>query len=222
MIADYSQMELRIAAEICKDQTMINAFSRRLDLHRLTAAIISGKEMEQITKDERQAAKAVNFGLIFAMGAEGLMNYAREKYGVQMTLQEANDFRSRYFSTYKGIRAWHKKVGNTPCQETRTIGNRRRIWAAPAPLTELLNTSIQGTAADIVKKALSLLPERLRDTEAKLIGCVHDEIILEVQEFHAEKASKILKDTMIEAGKYYLKEVPVEVDVSIADSWAGK
>jgi DNA polymerase-1 len=222
VIADYSQMELRIAAEISKDQTMLNAYSNGIDLHRLTASIITGKSIEKITKDERQAAKVVNFGLIFGMGAEGLMNYAREKYSVQMTIQEANDFRSRFLTAYKGIDTWQKRTGNTLCQETRTLGNRRRIWAAPAPLTELLNTPIQGTAADIVKKALCLLPERLKYTKAKLVGCVHDEIILEAPELNAEKASNILEETMIEAGKCYLKKIPVEVEVSVADSWAGK
>jgi DNA polymerase-1 len=221
-MADYSQIELRIAAEITGDETMINAYQNALDLHRFTASIVIGKSVDQVTKQERQAAKAVNFGLIFAMGADGLMNYAKDKYGVEMTIMEAQNFRTRFFSVYQGIGAWHKRVGNIVSQETRTLGHRRRIWTKRAPLTELLNTPIQGTAADIVKNALSLLPERLIDTEAKLIGCVHDEIILEVQEFKAEKASKILEETMIEAGKYYLKKIPIEVEVFVSDSWAGK
>ena len=222
IIADYSQIELRIAAEITGDKTMIKAYQNGLDLHRLTASIIIGKSVDLVTKRERQAAKAVNFGLIFAMGAEGLMNYAKEKYGVQMTLLQANDFCARFFSVYQGISAWHERVGNTVSQEARTLGHRKRIWTERAPLTQLLNTPIQGTAADIIKMALSLLPQRLKMTGSKVIACVHDEIILEVTDPCAKETSLILEQTMIEAGNYYLKKVPVEVDLSIADSWAGK
>jgi DNA polymerase-1 len=222
IMADYSQIELRIAADITGDETMIKAYQNGLDLHKLTASIIIGKPVDLVTKKERQAAKAVNFGLIYAMGAEGLMNYAKEKYGVQMKLQQANDFRARFFSVYQGISAWHERVGNTVSQKARTLGHRQRIWTERAPLTQLLNTPIQGSAADIIKKALSLLPKKLKITGSKLIACVHDEIILEVPELFAKEASLILEETMIEAGKYYLKKVPVEVDVSIADSWAGK
>ena len=114
------------------------------------------------------------------------------------------------------------RVGNTVSQEARTLGHRKRIWTERAPLTQLLNTPIQGSAADIIKKALSLLPQRLKITGSKLIACVHDEIILEVPEPSAKEISLILEQTMIEAGNYYLKKVPVEVDFSIADSWAEK
>ena len=107
-------------------------------------------------------------------------------------------------------------------QETRTLGNRRRLWNGHARLTELLNTPVQGTAADIIKKALALLPTKLQVTGSKIIACVHDEIVLEVPESCGKETSIILEQTMIQAGNYYLKKVPIEVDVSIADSWAGK
>ena len=86
----------------------------------------------------------------------------------------------------------------------------------------LYNTHVQGTAADITKKALGLLPQRLADTEAQIIETVHDEIILEVPEKRAGEAALILKQTMIEAGKAYLGKVPAEVDVTIGDTWAEK
>jgi DNA polymerase I-like protein with 3'-5' exonuclease and polymerase domains len=222
VIGDYSQMELRIAAEISQDPRMIQAYSQNVDLHKLTAAIVTGKQMQQVTGDERQAAKAINFGLIYAMGAEGLLIYARNTYGVKVSIEQAQDFRRRYFDFYAGIANWHKEVDNSRLQETRTLGNRRRVWKDSPPLTELLNTPVQGTSADILKRALCLLSEALQDTDSKIIGCVHDEIILEVPEENAFEVSILLKQKMVEAGQHYLKKISVELDVAVADNWAGK
>lgn len=222
VIGDYSQMELRIAAEISNDNKMIQAFTKNIDLHKLTAAIVTGQNIGQVGPAERQAAKAVNFGLIFAMGAESLMNYARETYGVEMTLQNAQRFRERFFDAYKGLSEWHQMVASSPSQETRTKSNRRRLWNGAAPLTELLNAPIQGTASDILKGALVLLHEKLNDTGSKIIACIHDEIILETLDRDSSWAAGILEETMVAAGKLYLKKIPVEVEVSISDSWAGK
>lgn len=222
IMADYSQIELRIAAEVTGDETMIKAYQIGLDLHRLTASIILGKPVDLVTKQERQAAKAVNFGLIFAMGAEGLMNYAQNIYGVHLTIQQAQDFIGRFFGAYQGIANWHRNARESLAHETRTLGNRRRLWNASAPLTEILNTPIQGTSADILKRALSLLPGALTVTDSRIIACVHDEIILETPTNNAEEASHILVQTMIAAGEYYLKNVSVDVDVTVSDNWAGK
>ena len=124
--ADYSQIELRIAAEITGDNKMIEAFTNGDDLHRLTASIFSKKPIDQIKKEERQAAKAVNFGLIYAMGAETLMNYAKNNYGVSLTLDQAENFRNQYFAEYRGIKRWHDRVQDSNSWETRTLGNRRK------------------------------------------------------------------------------------------------
>lgn len=222
VIADYSQVELRVAAEISQDERMIEAYQNGEDLHRLTASLISGKSMSEVTKHERQAAKAVNFGLIFAMGAEGLQRYAQNTYGVIMTLQQAETFRKRFFEAYKGLAKWHQKVKSQTTTEARTLSGRRRRWSEEPKLTELLNTPVQGSAADITKKALTLLPAALEGTGAKLIGTVHDEILLEVPEFTAADAARILKETMEAAGSEYLKLVPVEAEASVMNSWAEK
>ena len=179
IIADYSQIELRVAAEITGDERMVQAFQKGVDLHKLTAAVITGKRIDEVNAQERQAAKAVNFGLIFGMGADGLLNYAQNTYGVAMTLDQAKGFRKRFFDYYWGIGAWHERVQRSRAMETRTIGKRRRVWNKQAPLTELLNTPVQGTAADIIKKALILIHNRLPGTGSRLFACVHDEIILE-------------------------------------------
>ena len=175
-----------------------------------------------MTVEDRQSAKAVNFGLIYAMGAEGLRGYAKVVYDVDMSLEEARRFRSMFFQSYPGIAAWHRSMSSNTSVEAKTLSGRKRQWQSAAKITELLNTPVQGTVADITKKALSLLPQRLAGTRARIIGTVHDEIILEVPEEMAEDSAAILEDTMIEAGKAYLSRVPVEVEVAIGKMWAEK
>lgn len=153
IIADYSQIELRVAAEISGDERMITAYLNGGDLHQLTASLACGKSLDEVTREERQSAKAINFGLIYAMGAEGLQRYAQTTYGVNMTLAEAKTFRERFFASYLGIGKWHQAVGHKDIKATRTIGGRRRLWPDSPPITELLNTPVQGTAADITKQA---------------------------------------------------------------------
>jgi DNA polymerase-1 len=222
IIADYSQIELRVAAEITGDERMVQAFQKGVDLHKLTAAVITGKQIDAVNAQERQAAKAVNFGLIFGMGADGLLNYARDTYGVSMSLDQARGFRTRFFGYYRGISVWHERIQRSRALETRTIGKRKRVWNKQALLPELLNTPVQGTAADIIKKALIIIQKRLQGTESRLFACVHDEIILEAPKAYVEPTSIILRESMVESGAYYLKTVPVEVDLHLDENWAGK
>ena len=222
VMADYSQIELRVAAELSGDRRMIEAYQHDEDLHRLTAALIADKSLDQVQKSERQAAKAVNFGLIYAMGAKGLAEYAYNNYGVQMSLKQAETFRKRYFEAYQGIARWHGAIKRRLPREMRTMGDRLRRWQDEPKLTELLNTPVQGTAADITKAALATLPTALKETEARLIGTVHDEILLEAPEGKAEQAAQILQQVMEQAGQQYLRKVPVKADVAIALNWAEK
>ena len=223
VIADYSQIELRVAAEIAQDEIMLQAYKKGQDLHALTASLMANKNILEVTKSERQAAKAVNFGLIYAMGAKGLQAYAKNVYGTDMTLQEAELFRERFFKAYRGIARWHYNMKKqTNATETRTLSGRRCVYSETPPLTALLNMPVQGTAADINKKALALLVPVIKALKGKIIASVHDEIIIEVEEAKAEEAVIKLKNVMEEAGAYYLKFVPVIAETIIADSWAEK
>lgn len=223
IIADYSQIELRVAAEIAQDSTMLEAYLQDTDLHALTASLVANKPIEAISKQERQAAKAVNFGLIYAMGAKGLQGYAKSVYGVELTLKEAELFRSRFFSAYKGIARWHEKMKKaTDVRESRTLSGRRILYREQPGITALLNTPVQGTAADIVKRALGMLVPVTKRLKGSIIATVHDEILLEVPEAAAETAARELKSIMEAAGAYYLKKVPVVAETTIADSWADK
>ena len=223
VIADYSQIELRIAAEISRDAVMIDAYSRGQDLHTLTASFLTGKAPEEISKNDRQLAKAVNFGLIYGAGADTLRNYAKFNYGIELSGEEAKKFRKKFFKLYRGLYRWQGKVNHRRDYITYTLGKRYRKFSKRDKfrLTDRLNSPVQGTGADILKKALVMLRSRIAGM-AKLVHIVHDEIILECHENRAEEAAVILKDTMEQAGREFLKLVPVEVEVSIGDSWAEK
>jgi DNA polymerase I len=222
IIADYSQIELRVVAEISRDETMIQAYKTGQDLHRLTASLIANKSLNDVTKQERQAAKAVNFGLVYAMGARGLQAYAQSTYGVAMTLDDAEMFRKRFFEAYSGVANWHKSVKMSKERVTRTLGGRKHRWRETASVTGLYNWPVQGTAADIVKQAMADLIHNLKESSAKIVGMVHDEIILETRNEEALETAKILKETMEEAGARLLRRVPVLAETSIAVNWAEK
>ncbi|MDF0554030.1 bifunctional 3'-5' exonuclease/DNA polymerase [Kamptonema sp. UHCC 0994] len=222
--ADYSQIELRIVAEISGDAKMLDAYAKGEDLHTLTASLITGKVLEEVTSEDRRIAKSVNFGLIYGMGAAKLQAYAEEKYDVLLTLEEAKEFRKRFFQAYSGVRRWHDSIRRTvyvkDIKQIRTIGGRRRRWAKKPRLSELLNHPVQGTSADMLKVAIVRLFKLLPKTGAKLIGVVHDEILLECPKATLKRTSCILKKVMVEAGELYLQQVPVEVEVTICSSWA--
>ncbi len=226
--ADYSQIELRIAAKISGDERMLEAYQRGEDLHSITAQGITGKE--EITKEERKLAKAVNFGLLYGQGAEGLRNYARGSYGVEMGLEDAQRYRKRFFQTYPGIKAWHEhewhelKHGNT---ETRTLTGRRRTGIRS--FNERVNSPVQGTGADGIKLALALLHKRRDEFPSAVpILAVHDEIVVECDEEQAEEVQVWLEGAMKDGMEEVLNRpeaegpsVPVEVEAEIGESWGG-
>lgn len=223
VLADYSQIELRIVAEIANDETMIKAYRNGEDIHKKTAALINGKDIKNVTKNERQGAKAMNFGLIYGMGYKGFARYAFTRYGVEMTEEEVIYKVNEFFSCYSGIADRLYRLQNLNTYESRTIGGRRRMWKFPPPLTELSNADVQGTGADMLKRALWLLDKQLRNIkDVKLIGIVHDEIIIETPERDAKEVAEILTSSMERAGRYYLKKVPVIAEASICKSWAEK
>ena len=222
VIADYSQIELRVVAQMSGDVRMIGAYQKGEDLHRLTASLIIGKEMNEITKYERQSAKAVNFGLVFGMGANGLMKYATNIYGVEMTYTEAEIFRNRFFLAYKGVEGWHTKIKNGMPLVSRTLAGRKHTYSDKSGLSGRYNMPVQGSAADILKNALGMLYDSVKNTNTNIIAVIHDEIILECDVEEAEKTAIILKENMEHAGVRYMKDVPVIADVKITDDWACK
>lgn len=224
IIADYSQIELRIIAEVADDETMIGIFNNGEDIHKIMASIVNKKPVNEVTPKERQSAKAMNFGLIYGMGYRTFKKYAKTNYGVDLTDEETKFAVDSFFLTYKGIGQRLTIPDSLFGNEERTLGNRRRLWNTKPIITERANAAIQGTGADILKQALVNVNECLLypNSGVRLIGTVHDEIILECPKDKAEQVSAALKIAMEDAGRKYLKKVPVIADVSVGDNWADK
>ncbi|HIU76169.1 MAG TPA: bifunctional 3'-5' exonuclease/DNA polymerase [Candidatus Pelethocola excrementipullorum] len=222
LIADYSQIELRVVAQITQDKRMLEAYRNGEDLHSLTASFMLNKPVQEINKEERQYAKAVNFGLIYAMGSAGLCQYALQSYGVELSLEQAEKFRKLFFEAYPGVRRWHNQLNHQQSIRGQTISGRKFMFPQGYGLPMLSNTPVQGTAADILKKALGDLAYKLRGTDAYIIATVHDEILMECPGKDADYYARMLKDTMENASNSILRSVPMEVEVSIGQSWSEK
>lgn len=221
--ADYSQIELRILAEFSGDQNFINAFISGEDFHRATAAQIFRVKPEEVTAEQRSFAKRLNFGVIYGIGAQRFAMMT----GLSQT--EAEDVMRRYFATYRGLDAWLREAAKqaTIGRTARTATGRMMRFRFDEDDRKAIslaqrngkNMPIQGTSADILKRALHLLHEKIRGTSAKLVNIVHDEVILECGAEEAEISAKNLEDAMCAAGEEYVKKVPVKVDVHVADEW---
>jgi len=217
--ADYSQIELRVVAQVTRDATMTGAFRRGWDLHRLTASLMTGRDPSEVADAERQAAKAVNFGLIYAMGAARLAEYATQTFGVVLSEEEAGRFREQFFRHYQAVGRWHESFRFDGSRETRTLNGRLRHFRERPRLTERCNAVVQGTAADILKKALISVADALAGTGAVIVGCVHDEILVEGPETRKEEIRTRLTEAMETAGRTWLTEVPTPVSVSVGRNW---
>jgi DNA polymerase-1 len=222
--ADYSQIELRFAAKIAGDERMIQAFQNGQDLHALTALQITGKS--EVSKEDRQLAKVLNFGLCYGMGAERLRGYARDQYGVSMTLDEAESYRTAFFNTYPGLRAWHRRASGprrmylrSPVVETRTLSGRR--VKNVDRFTDRLAFPVQGSAADGLKRTLALMWERRHECPtATPVMVVHDEVVIEAPKRDADQVVAWLKKCARDGMAPLLDPVPAVIDVSVLKSWA--
>jgi len=220
--ADFSQMELRLAAALAKDKNMTAAFQRGEDLHDYTA--------EQMGCD-RQIAKSANFGLLYGAGAEGLRKYAGSS-GVIMSNDEAVKIRDNWLTTYSGIRDWQREMNylsrsteGDEWPETRVpVSNMRRFLKGDLNRTTVrCNTPIQGAGAAILKCALGNLWVKVKETgedKVRIAAAVHDELILLVKEDLADDWAEILKTTMENAEAKWLGDVPALAEVSIGDRWS--
>jgi DNA polymerase-1 len=222
--ADFAAAHLRIAAKIADEQVMIAAFQKGKDLHRLTAASLLGKPESKVTGNDRQLAKAVAFGLLYAMGARGLQGYAKQNYGLEMTLAEAGRHKRKFFATYPGLARWHRRTQDARERqtETRSLAGRRRLLDPKTPLMHRLNSPVLGTEGDAAKTALALLWERRAECPGAVpIAFVHDEIVVEVDEALASRAEAWVKAAMVDALAPLIDPVPVDVEVRVAPTWGG-
>lgn len=223
VIADYSQIELRILADFSGDKNFIEAFVSGQDFHASTAAQIFNLKPEDVSIDQRSFAKRLNFGVVYGIGAQ------RFAMMTGLTERQAEDTLRRYFATYPKMDEYLRMAAKNVLSERTartasgrmarinfTSDDRSSIGAAQRYAK---NMPIQGTSADILKRALRLLHDNIRDTSAKLVNIVHDEIVVECDASDADEIAKTLDSTMQRAGAEFLSKVPVKTDVHVADEW---
>jgi DNA polymerase-1 len=217
-IGDYSQIELRICVEITQDPAGMQAYCvDKTDLHMTTAQLILGST----TKEARQVAKSLNFGLIFGSGAETLQAYALKTFGVNLSLEEATKLRNEWRRTYAGIVRWQRSI-KEGVEAVRTLSGRRRLGVDS--YTMKLNTPVQGTGVDGLKAAIALAYERRNQipSSAMLVGVIHDEMVFECDDKDAEELAYWQQKQMEEGMQSFLKVVPVEAEAKVAATWGDK
>ena len=221
--ADYSQIELRVLAHIANDETMINAFRNNEDIHAVTASQVLGIPLEDVTKEQRSSAKAVNFGIVYGIGEFSLAQ------DLHISVKEAKAYIESYLEKYRGVRNYMESIKEQAKKDgyVKTMLNRiRYIPELKSPNYNIrqfgervaLNTPIQGTAADIIKLAMVRVDNRLinEGLKSKLILQVHDELIVEAHKDEVDKVKQILSEEMQGAMEL---NVPLKVDMSTGHSW---
>ncbi|MFH1112034.1 MAG: DNA polymerase I [Patescibacteria group bacterium] len=221
--ADYSQIELRIAAHLAQDKRMIQIFKQGEDIHTSTAAFIFGIEPSQITPDQRRSAKEVNFGVLYGMGVWGLS----ERTGISRS--EASDFIDKYFRAFSGVAKWIEDIKMSTRERgfvTTLLGRKRNLPEINSGVQQVrsaaermaVNLPVQGTAADLLKIAMVKVAKKLPEISKKtrMILQVHDELVFEVPQKDVVKVAKLVKHEMEQAIKL---SVPIVVDVKMGDNW---
>ncbi|HEY9402362.1 MAG TPA: DNA polymerase [Pyrinomonadaceae bacterium] len=223
VIADYSQIELRILAHVTEDKGFIDAFNSGADLHRVAAAQVFNTPLEEVTREQRDFAKRLNFGVVYGIGAQ------RFSMMTGIPLTEAESILSRYFQTYRGLDTWLRDAARKALRErtARTMSGRLARFSFDAEDRQAAslaqrngkNMPIQGASADILKRALRLLHDKLKETTARLVNIVHDEIVVEADAADAPEIARTVEEAMCAAGEEYVTRVPVKVETEIADEW---
>jgi DNA polymerase I-like protein with 3'-5' exonuclease and polymerase domains len=223
VIADYSQIELRILADWSQDAALVKALVSGEDLHCATASQMLGVPIGEVSKEQRAAAKQLNYGLMYGLGPQGLA--AR----IECSNEEAEDLIRKYFAAYKGVAEWLREAADRAIQDrvSRTRSGRMISFSFDAADRVQVaamerfgkNAPIQGSSADIIKRALIRLYEPLKPLGAKTVNCVHDEVVVEVAEANAEQCKQIMEHEMVLAAREFVRSVPMTVDATISDAW---
>lgn len=223
MAADYSQVELRIMAHLSQDKGLLSAFSSAQDVHRATAADVFGVALDKVSADQRRSAKAINFGLIYGMSAFGLANQLNISRG------EAAKYVDRYFEKYPGVRSYMDETQALADEKgyVETLFGRRLylpdIHAGNGMLRKAaqrtaINAPMQGTAADIIKRAMIDIDHWLAmgELDARMLLQVHDELVFEVSEKDLDLLTEGVRFRMMTAAAL---DVPLVVDIGVGDNW---
>ncbi len=219
--SDYSQIELRVLAELSKDETLINIFKNDEDIHTQTAVRLFGVHPQMVDHNLRRTAKTINFGILYGMG------YVSLAKTLSISKDKAKQTIDTYFKRFSRVKDYIEETINKATENgyVKTYFNRRRYFfninSSNKRLAEFekraaVNATIQGTAADIIKIAMVRLYEKLKDFDAYIVLQVHDELLIEARENIAEEIAKIVKETMENVVNF---EVPLKANTKIADNW---
>lgn len=239
VVADYSQFEMRILAELSGDKNMRKAFEKDLDAHSYTASLMFGKPYSDDFKkkypDLRQISKPIGFGLMYGMGAQALVSQIYMETGKEVTLSESEDLIRRYFKSYPSVKRFLERRSHQATLKGWSItpAGRKRWYKLPDKIDpnynramaairrEARNHPIQGTNADAIKYALYFVHEKMdkMNIDGSIILTVHDEIVCEIRKDQAEDFAPVLEGEMRRAGELFLKKVPAKTDSSVGDVW---
>ena len=221
--ADYSQIELRVLAHICEDENMIKAFLNDEDIHAMAASQVLKIPIDEVTKEQRSSAKAVNFGIVYGISDFGLAS------NLGITRKEAKQYIESYLNEYSGVKKFMEDIVEKAKEQgyVETLFGRRRyipeINSNNFNVRQFgnriaMNTPIQGTAADIIKIAMINVYRRLKesDLQSKLILQVHDELIIETKIEEKEKVREILRSSMENA---ITLKIPLKIDMKEGSNW---
>lgn len=232
--ADYSQIELRIAAHVAHEKRMQRAFLMGEDIHAKTASNLLGKAPNELTKEERKKAKAVNFGFLYGMYPKKFQGYAFEKFDMEISIAEATAYRKRYFEMYPQLLAWHdhqKRVASDRHRVSSPIGRVRHL---PDILSsdngvrmeaerQAINSPVQSMASDLMLFSMVQLHPLLKSGETRMVGTLHDAIFFEVREDCVDEQKELIKHTMenLPLEKTFGCElsVPIVSEVDVGTHW---
>jgi len=236
--ADYSQIELRIAAFLAREQTMLHLYATGQDIHMAMAMRMTGKPTSAVTKEERKRAKAVNFGFLYGMGPAKFISTAWLNYQVRVTEEESRAFRKSFFDQFPGLPPWHnrqRRLAHKYGRVSTPMGRVRHLPDITSPLPEVqgeaerqaINSPVQGMASDMAALAMVLVSRKLRrrGLTAHAIGTVHDAVNFEIPDTELREALPIIKDTMenlpLERLFGVVLDVPIIADIKVGTHWGG-
>lgn len=234
--ADFSQIELRVVAFIARERVMMHLYQTGQDIHRATAANTLGVPIDQVTKDDRKKAKAVNFGFVYGMGWRKFIATAFEKYELHFTEQEAQDIRKAFFRQFPGLLPWHARQRRLVNEHQRVVSPLGRVRHLPDILSgepgvkaeaerQAINSPVQAFASDMTQISMILIHERFKQERIKghILGSVHDALLFEVHKKHAARAMPIIKHTMENLPLRRMfgvtLDIPIVADLKIGSHW---
>jgi DNA polymerase I-like protein with 3'-5' exonuclease and polymerase domains len=232
---DFSQLELRVAAVMAQEPTMLQLFATDADIHTYIAGRVTRKDEKDVTKGDRTLAKGVNFGFLYGMMAKHFADYVRDSYGVTITRKEAEVFREEYFANFSQLPVWYRKQRAEALEQGgvhNEFGRFRHLprvyhedfWVQENAFRQAINSPVQSTGSDFMLVSLGRLArdERLPALGAKLITTVHDSVCLTAPFSTAKKVGRIVKETMENADDQLSRSFYLKADVTISRCWGGE